>query len=184
MHSSKSASNDRANRFQQLVLAHYIPEAVLHKIESTAQYDPVREEWLVIRLNFAGNVLRARYPERYASTKEGAAALEMHAGADDDGGGGGGGGEGCKYVLRSLAESDGEAPPASVDLKWSPLPEDRRVGVLAPALAVETGAVFEGCSGIGEYLLVEATGPGLDGVIHPQVQLRGVGVLVLIHLTL
>ena len=79
MHSSKSASNDRANRFQQLVLAHYIPEAVLHKIESTAQYDPVREEWLVIRLNFAGNVLRARYPERYASTKEGAAALEMAA---------------------------------------------------------------------------------------------------------
>ena len=76
MHSSKSASNGRANRFQQLVLAHYIPEAVLHKIESTAQYDPVREEWLVIRLNFAGNVLRARYPERYASTKEGAAALD------------------------------------------------------------------------------------------------------------
>ena len=72
MHSSKSASNDRVDRFQQLVLAHYIPEAVLHKIESTAQYDPVREEWLVIRLNFAGNVLRARYPERYASTKEGA----------------------------------------------------------------------------------------------------------------
>ena len=66
-------------KFQQLVLAHYIPEAVLHKIESTAQYDPVREEWLVIRLNFAGNVLRARSPERYASTKEGAAALEMAA---------------------------------------------------------------------------------------------------------
>ena len=61
------------------MLAHYIPEAVLHKIEPTAQYDPVREEWLVIRLNFAGNVLRARYPERYASTKEGAAALEMAA---------------------------------------------------------------------------------------------------------
>jgi|EP01046_Picozoa_sp_COSAG06_P016012 hypothetical protein len=68
-------------KFQQLVLAHYIPETVLHKIESTAQYDPVREEWLVIRLNFAGNVLRARYPERYASTKEGAAALEMAAAA-------------------------------------------------------------------------------------------------------
>jgi hypothetical protein len=68
-------------KFQQLVLAHYIPETVLHKIESTAQYDPVREEWLVIRLNYAGNVLRARYPERYASTKEGAAALEMAAAA-------------------------------------------------------------------------------------------------------
>ena len=63
-------------KFQQLVLAHYIPEQVLSKIESTAQYDPVREEWLVVRLNFAGNVLRARYPERFASTAEGAAALE------------------------------------------------------------------------------------------------------------
>jgi myosin heavy subunit len=95
-------------KFQQLVLAHYIPEEVrarnqrvssanqavgrggaaelmdeagglqvLHKIESTAEYDGVREEWLVIRLNYAGNVLRARYPERYASTKEGAAAMEL-----------------------------------------------------------------------------------------------------------
>ena len=30
---------------------------MLHKIESNAEYDPVREEWLLIRLNFAGNVL-------------------------------------------------------------------------------------------------------------------------------
>ena len=64
-------------KFQQLVLAHFIPEAVLHKIESNAEYDPVREEWLLIRLNFAGNVLRARYPEKYASTKEGSAAADM-----------------------------------------------------------------------------------------------------------
>ena len=52
------------------MLAHYIPEAVLHKIDSTAQYDPVREEWLLIRLNYAGNVLRVRYALRKEEAEE------------------------------------------------------------------------------------------------------------------
>ena len=52
------------------------------------------------------------------------------------------------------------------------------------AFTVETGAVFERCSRVRVHLVVEAPGPEFDGFIHSQVELCGMGVLILVHLAL
>ena len=48
---------------------------------------------------------------------------------------------------------------------------------------VKPGAVLES-PGFREYLAVEAAGAGFDGLVDPQVQGRGVGILFLVHLAL